>query len=110
MGRERRPDLDAEILDRHELQLELLADGLIAAALPGKSSGGLGLEFALAELADIGADHEAIDVLGVDAFRMAARRLQQQSTASQPRMISQESLIPVPKPPRESKIQLPAQA
>ena len=32
------------------------------------------LEFALAALADIRADHEAIDVLGIDALRMTARR------------------------------------
>ena len=42
VGRERRSDLDAEIVDRHELELELLAEGLVAAAVLGKTPGGLG--------------------------------------------------------------------
>ena len=72
MAGERRSDLDAEIPDRHVLQLDLLSHGLAAAAVLRKSSRGLALEFAFAEFADVGADHEAIDVLGVDA--LLARR------------------------------------
>ena len=97
MSRERRPDLDAEIPDRHELQLDLLADGLVCSGLLGEPSGGFGLEFALAEIADIGADHESIDVLGVDALSAAGAGLQQEAQHAYPQNDFAGMLIPVPK-------------
>src|SRR5262249_54430147 len=51
-------DFDAEIFDRDELQLELLIDGSIFATVPGKAAGCRALEFALADIAHVGADHE----------------------------------------------------
>src|SRR5262249_43114937 len=77
VGGKGRADLDAKIGNRHELELELLSVGLVAAAVLGKPAGGLALEFALAALADIRADHEAVDVFGVDAFFRPRERLQQ---------------------------------
>ncbi|WP_249144338.1 hypothetical protein [Bradyrhizobium lablabi] len=73
---EGRSKLYAKILDRDELQFELLADGAIAAAILGEAPGGLGLEFTLAEIADIGANHEAENVLGIDLFRLHGERQQ----------------------------------
>jgi hypothetical protein len=67
---------DPEIPEGHELQFELLTDGAVAAAIPGKPTGRLALEFAFAEIADIRADHEGEDVLGIDALGMSARRKQ----------------------------------
>src|SRR5258705_10816006 len=51
--------LDPEIIDGHELQFEFLVDRPISAAILGKSSSRLDLEFALSEVTDISADHEA---------------------------------------------------
>ena len=51
-------DLDAEIPERHQLELELLAKAAIRASIPAEPPRCLALEFALAERADIGADHE----------------------------------------------------
>ena len=64
--------LDPEILDGHEFQFEFLADRPVVSAIPGKSSGRLALEFALADIADIRADHEAEQMLGIDALRASA--------------------------------------
>src|SRR5262249_19774565 len=77
VGCERRYDFDTEIFDRHEFQLELVIGGLASAAVLGKPTRGLGLEFALAGIAHVATDHEAIDVLGVDAIGMTASRRQQ---------------------------------
>ena len=65
-------DLDPEILDGHEFQLEFLADGAISAAVLAKTPGGLALEFPLAGSADVRANHECEQMLGVDALGMSA--------------------------------------
>ncbi len=69
MGRKAGSQLHPNILDGYEFQFELLAGRPVSSAIPGKSSVGLALEFALADIADIRADHEAEQMLGIDAFR-----------------------------------------
>ena len=64
--------LHPDILDRHEFQFELLAGRPVGSAIPRKSSVGLTLQFALADIADIGAYHEAEQMLGIDALRANA--------------------------------------
>ena len=59
-------DLDAEVRQRHDLDLDLLREGAIGPAALAESTCRLGLEFALAGIADIGADHETEDVLGIE--------------------------------------------
>ena len=80
MGRKGGPQFRPEILDRHEFQLEFLADRPVVSATPGKSSGGLGLEFALADIADICADHEAEQMLGINALCVNTARKQRGET------------------------------
>ena len=65
---------DPEIPKRNELQLELLIKGAVGAAAPGKAPGRRALEFVLADLADVSADHECKDMLGIDALGMSAGR------------------------------------
>ena len=69
-------DLDPEIPDRHEFQFEFLTEGAIFAAVLAEPPGGLALEFALADIADIRADHESEQMLGIDALGMRADRKQ----------------------------------
>src|SRR6266542_1939098 len=76
MRRKRASDLDSKILNRHKLQFELLADGPIAAAVLAEAPGRLALKLPLADIADIGADHEAEQMLGVDALGVDAGRQQ----------------------------------
>src|SRR5262249_49331228 len=52
-------DLDAEVRQRHDLDLGLLTDGAIRASALPEAARRLALKFAFAEIADIGADHEA---------------------------------------------------
>jgi hypothetical protein len=63
-----------EIPGRHELQFELLVDRSVMTGSFRKSSAGPALEFAFADTADVRADHKAEQMLGVDAFRVRARR------------------------------------
>ena len=72
-------ELDAKIVDRDRLQFELLLDCAVASGTLGKPPRGLALEFELTHLADIGADHEAKDMLGVDAFGRHVTRKQRAS-------------------------------
>jgi hypothetical protein len=76
MSREGASDLDTKILGGDEFQLEFLTDRPVATAVLGKSPGRLVLEFALAGVADVGSDHEAKNMLGIDAFGMHAIREQ----------------------------------
>ena len=76
MRRKRASDLDSKIPDRHELQFELLADGPITAAVLAEAPGRLALKLPFADIADIGADHEAEQMLGIDALGMDAGRQQ----------------------------------
>jgi hypothetical protein len=65
-------DFDPEILDGHEFELEFLTNGAVIPALLGKSSSGLALEFALADIANISAYHEAKQMLGINTLGMNA--------------------------------------
>ena len=76
MRRKRASDLDSKIPGRHKFQFELLADGPISAAVLAEASGRLALKLPLADIADIGADHEAEQMLGIDALGMDAGRQQ----------------------------------
>ena len=93
MGREGASDLDTEILGGHEFQFEFLVDRPVVSAALGKSSGRLALEFALAGIADIGADHEAEDMLGIDAFGANAGREQRgEDTRRSPEIICTDGI------------------
>ena len=72
--------LAKKIPDGHEFQFEFLTDRPITTAAFGKSPRRLALKFALAGAADIGADHEAKQMLGVDAFSVHAVRQQHRKT------------------------------
>ena len=61
-----------KIIGGDELQFQFLVDRPVTAPCLGKSSGRLALEFALAKPSDIGADHEAEQMLGIRVFRMHA--------------------------------------
>ncbi len=76
MSRKGASDLDTKILGGDEFQFEFLTDRPVAAAALGKAPGRLALEFALAGVAHIGSDHEAKNMLGIDAFGMHAVREQ----------------------------------
>src|SRR5437870_12894315 len=76
MRRKRASDLDTKIPDRHKLQFELLADGPITPTVLAEASGCLALKLPFADIADIGADHEAEQMLGIDALGMDAGRQQ----------------------------------
>ena len=52
----------------HEFQFEFLADRPLVSAILGKSPGSLAPEFALTDIADIGANHEAEQMLGINAL------------------------------------------
>ncbi|MGH6751749.1 MAG: hypothetical protein ACREDP_06230, partial [Bradyrhizobium sp.] len=80
VGRKAGSQLHPNIFGRHEFQFEFLADGPVVSAILTKSPGRLGLEFALADIADIGADHEAEQMLGIDALRADAARKQRGET------------------------------
>src|SRR4051794_623985 len=82
MRRESAPELDPEVLRRHEFELDLLLERAIAAVILGKSPGGLALQFTVTNVADIGADHESKYVLGIDTFSLDGSR-QQCGTAQQ---------------------------
>src|SRR4029077_482815 len=74
------PHLDPEIPDRHEFQFELLRDCPVASSRFGKSSGGLALEFVLTDAADIRADREAKQMLGIDFLGVRAGRHKRRET------------------------------
>ena len=80
MGCKGSSQLHPNILDGHEFQFELLADRPVTSAIPGKPSVGLALEFALADIADIRADHEAEQMLGINALRANTARKQRGET------------------------------
>src|SRR4029450_4190416 len=61
---------------RHQLKFELLADGPITATVLAEAPGRLALKLPFADIADVGADHEAEQMLGVDALGMDAGRQQ----------------------------------
>ncbi|MCA3806223.1 hypothetical protein, partial [Burkholderia sp.] len=71
---ERSAELDTKVRCRNELELHFLVERAVAAAVLGEAAGGLALEFPLADLPDIGADHEAEDVLGIKSFRVGSER------------------------------------
>src|SRR5580700_2778802 len=83
-GRQRCSDLDPEILDGHEFQLKLLAESLVGPGLFRESSRRHSLEFTFAGTTDVGANHEAVDVLGVDAFGKPASRPQERPQHRRP--------------------------
>jgi hypothetical protein len=66
--------LYSKIFNGHEFQFEFLANRAVASSIPGKSSGRLALEFTLANIADISADHKAEDMLGINALSANAVR------------------------------------
>ena len=76
MRRKSASHLDPKIPDRHELQLKLLADGPIGAAVSAEAPGGLALKLPFTDIADVGANHEAEQMLGIDALGMDAGRQQ----------------------------------
>ena len=80
VGREGAAQLYSNILEGHELQFELLTDRTIVPAVLGKSSGGLALEFALADVANICADHETEQMLGIDTLSANPARKQRRET------------------------------
>jgi hypothetical protein len=80
MGRKAGSQFHPEILDGHEFQFEFLADRPVRSAIPGKSPVGPALQFAFADIADIGADHEAEQMLGIDALRANTARKQRGKT------------------------------
>ena len=82
--RKRASHLNSKIPGRHEFQFKLLADDPVTSAIFGKSSGGLALEFPLADIADIGADHEAEQMLGIDALGATGSRKQRSENATMP--------------------------
>ncbi|MGY4462373.1 hypothetical protein [Bradyrhizobium sp. LB13.1] len=68
-------DLNAEVRQRHDLDLDFLREGAIGPSAFAESPRRFGLEFALTGIADIGADQKAEDVLGIEAlFGADARR------------------------------------
>ena len=71
---------DAKIPERNQLQLELLAKTAVRTAFPDKAPGRRALEFALADIADVSADHESEDMLGIDVLGMNASRKQRGET------------------------------
>src|SRR5260370_12702775 len=60
--RESASDLDPEIIGGHQLQFEFLVDRPLVTAHPGKTSGGLPLEFTFARPAPIRTHHVAKSV------------------------------------------------
>src|SRR5580700_8700140 len=77
VSRKRRFDLNPEILHGYEFQLELLPERVVGSGLFRKSSRARGLEFAFTGIADIRADHETVDVLGVDALSESTSGMQE---------------------------------
>ena len=80
MSCEARSHLDSKIPCRHELQFELLSGRAVGSGIFPKPSGGLALEFAFADIADIAADHEAEQMLGIDTLGVSASRKQRRET------------------------------
>ena len=78
------PSSHAEIPDRHEFQFEFLVNRPVTSAIPRKSSGGLALEFTLADIADIRTDHEAKQMFGINALRARAGRQQREAQDGRP--------------------------
>src|SRR4051794_34245477 len=76
MRGKRASELDPEVRKRHEFEFEFLAGSPIIAGCFRKPPRRLTLEFAFADVADVGADHESEDMLGIDAFSMPAERKQ----------------------------------
>src|SRR5215216_1287073 len=76
MRGKRASNLDSKIQDRYKLQFEFLADGAISAAILAEASGRFALKLPLAGIADIGADHEAEQMLCIDALGINAGRQQ----------------------------------
>src|SRR5882672_9959021 len=76
VSRERASNLNPKIPGGHEFQFEFLADRPVPSAIPGESSGRLALEFALADVADIRSDHEAKQMLGINALGVNTARKQ----------------------------------
>ena len=72
--------LDPEIIDGHEFQFEFLVDRPVASCRLGKSPRGLALEFALTDAADICADREAEQMLGIDVLGIHAGRHERRET------------------------------
>src|SRR4029450_3053328 len=61
---------------RHQLKFELLADGPITATVLAEAPGRLALKLPFPAIPAIGADHEAEQMLGIDALGMDAGRQQ----------------------------------
>src|ERR1700738_2874935 len=72
MRRKLRSQLNSKIPCGHQLQFEFLSGRAVASGILRKTPGGLALEFALADVADVGADHESEQMLGIDAFSVSA--------------------------------------
>src|ERR1700730_10093994 len=69
MRRKLRSQLNSKIPCGHELQFEFR---VVASGILCETPGGLALEFALADVADVGADHESEQMLGIDASSVSA--------------------------------------
>src|ERR1700736_1518453 len=67
-----RSQLNSKIPCGYELQFEFLSDRAVASGILCETPGGLALEFALAGVADVSADHESEQMLGIDAFSVSA--------------------------------------
>ncbi len=67
-------DFDSKIPGGYDFQFEFLADRAVISTTFCISSGRLALEFALADVAGIRADHEAKQMLGIDALCINAGR------------------------------------
>src|SRR5712691_400408 len=80
MGRKGCSQLHPKILDGDEFQFEFLIDRPVISAIPGKSSGRLALEFAFADISDVRADHEAEQMLGINALCSNTARKQRGET------------------------------
>ena len=65
-ARDHAHEIEAEIPGGHEFQFEFLTDRPVTPATSGKSSGGLALEFAFTDITDVGAEHEAKQMLGIE--------------------------------------------
>src|ERR1700730_13096898 len=69
MRRKLRSQLNSKIPCGHELQFEFR---VVASGILCETPGGLALEFALADVADVGADHESEQMLRIDALSVRA--------------------------------------
>ena len=89
MQARRSADLDADVRQRHDFDLEFVLEGAICTAALAEAPRGLALEFALAGIADIGADHETEDVLGIEAIlgADAARQKRDRAGSNRPEAV-----------------------